>query len=288
MNLRQWILWKPAFALRGLLLLAGFGLILLLGYFHYFFGLAYEFHVLFALPILVVAWFVGFRPALLVVVLAVGVWFVSDRLMGDELADPLPLLFNTVMRLSIFVIVAWILAQMRLVLDRESRLAREDTLTCLANRRAFYEQGHAAQAQAWRQKTPFTAVFIDLDKFKQVNDEQGHDAGDAVLRRVAEVFRSHLRAGDIVGRLGGDEFALLLPGMDDRAALVYVDDLRQRLLAAMRENGWPVTFSIGIASYLEAPENFDDLLGEADRLMYQVKESGRDRILQRIPDNNLP
>lgn len=127
-------------------------------------------------------------------------------------------------------------------------------------------------------------MFIDLDKFKQVNDEQGHDAGDALLQRVAEIFRSHIRAGDIVGRLGGDEFALLLPGMGDRAALAYVNDLRQRLLDAMRDKGWPVTFSIGIVSCHRAPDVLETLLKEADQLMYEAKEAGRDRILQHVPN----
>ncbi|MDP1611836.1 MAG: GGDEF domain-containing protein [Sulfuritalea sp.] len=284
MKFRQSILWKPSGAIWGVTLLAGIVLTLLVGWVHYLTGNAYEFHVFFALPILVVAWFLGFRPALGVVVLAVGVWFAADWGLEEDQADPFPLLFNTAMRLAIFVTGAWTLAQMRHVLDREARLAREDTLTGLANRRAFHEQGRAALALASRQETPFTAVFIDLDKFKQVNDEQGHDTGDALLRRVAEAFRSHVRAGDIVGRLGGDEFALLLPGMGEQAALAYVNDLRQRLLDAMREHGWPVTFSVGIVSCHRAPDDLESLLNEADQLMYDAKEAGRDRILQHVPD----
>jgi hypothetical protein len=100
MNLRQWILWKPAFALRGLLLLAGFGLILLLGYFTTSSAWLMEFHVLFALRYWSSPGSSVFARHCLSV-LAVGVWFVTDCLMGDELADLLPLLFNTVMRLSI-------------------------------------------------------------------------------------------------------------------------------------------------------------------------------------------
>ncbi len=288
MNLRQWILWKPDALARGIMLALAIGLALTLGYVHYVSGHGYEYHVFFGLPILVVAWFLGFRPALVVVLLAVGVWFATDWAMEEDQADLFPLMFNTVMRLAIFLTGAWTLAQMRHVLDREARLAREDTLTRLANRRAFHELGHAALGPACRQETPFTAVFIDLDKFKQVNDEQGHDTGDALLCRVAEVFRAHVRAGDIVGRLGGDEFALLLPGMDDSAALAYVDDLRQRLLAAMHESGWPVTFSIGVVSYRRAPNNLETLLKEADQLMYEAKEAGRDRILQRVPDGEAP
>lgn len=285
MKLRQWILWKPDALARGFLLALGIGLTLAFGYIHYASGPRYEFHLFFALPILAVAWFLGFRPALGMVLLVVVVWLVADRALEDEQSSLFPLMFNSLMRLAIFLASAWMLAQMRRVLDRESRLAREDTLTGLANRRAFYEQGRVALALASRQQTPFTAVFIDLDKFKEVNDEQGHDTGDLLLLRVAEVFRRHVRAGDIVGRLGGDEFALLLPGMDDRAALAYVADLRQRLLAAMRESDWPVTFSIGVVSCHRAPDVLETLLKEADQLMYEAKDAGRDRILQRVPDD---
>jgi diguanylate cyclase (GGDEF)-like protein len=266
-------------------LLAGcIGLTLALGWIHYSTGRAYEFHVFFAVPILVVAWFLGFRRALAVVVLATGVWFTADRALEGDQADVFPLIFNSAVRLAIFVMGAWMLARLHQVLDREAGMAREDTLTRLANRRAFLELGRAAVALTRRQEGAMTAVFIDLDKFKQVNDEHGHDTGDAVLRRVAEVFRGHVRTSDIAGRLGGDEFALLLPGMDGRAALAYVEDLRQRLLAAMRASGWPVTFSIGIVSYRQAPEDLESLLVEADRLMYAAKQAGRDRITQCLPD----
>lgn len=282
MNLGEWLLWKPDTRAGGALLAVNIGLTLLLGWSHYRTGHAYEFHVFFGLPILVVAWFLGFRSALLVVVLAVGLWFAADRTLEGDQADSFPLIFNTIMRLAIFITGAWVLVKMRHVLQREAHLAREDALTHLPNRRAFHESGGAALALACRQGSAFTAVFIDLDKFKQVNDEQGHEVGDTLLLHVADVFHAHIRAGDIVGRLGGDEFALLLPGMDNNAALAYVKDLRLRLLGAMRENGWPVTFSIGIVSHQRAPENLDALLSEADQLMYEAKENGRDRILQRV------
>ncbi|MEW5893893.1 MAG: DUF2062 domain-containing protein [Pseudomonadota bacterium] len=281
MNMRQSILWQPRAAQRHLILAGCLGLTAVLTYLHYRTGLAYEFHVFFILPVLLAAWYLGLRAALALALLSIGLWFIADRALGGDQADPLPLLFNTAMRLAIFVGGAWLLATMRRVLDREARLAREDALTGLTNRRAFYEEGRRHLALARRQGSPATAVFIDLDHFKEVNDELGHKAGDALLMRVGDTLRQHLRASDLAGRLGGDEFALLLPGMAGQAALAYVADLRQRLLDAMREAGWPVTFSIGIASCARAPATLEALLAEADKLMYEVKGGGRDRILQR-------
>lgn len=88
----------------------------------------------------------------------------------------------------------------------------------MPNRREFFELGRQALVKAQRQGTPITAAFIDLDKFKEVNYERGHAAGDALLACVADGLRARLRASDIAGRIGGDEFALLLPGMDGASA----------------------------------------------------------------------
>jgi len=129
-------------------------------------------------------------------------------------------------------------------------------LTRLPNRREFHDRGRQAFAQAQRQKAPFTAVFIDLDRFKEVNDTLGHETGDRLLKVVADVIRDHVRASDVPGRLGGDEFALLLPNMKTDAVQAYVDKLRRNLLEAMHPR-------------------------QADELMYEVKRSGRDRILLR-------
>lgn len=128
---------------------------------------------------------------------------------------------------------------------------------------------------------PSRAVLIDLDKFKEVNDTRGHAAGDALLVCVANGLRGRLRSSDIAGRLGGDEFVLLLPGMDATSAKAYIEDLQHRLLNAMNEHQWPVTFSIGIASYALGPADLDDLVAKADALMYEVKYGSKNRALQK-------
>lgn len=281
MNLKALLLLQPGFIIRSGILVLCMLITLLVGYLHTLTGLAYDFHVFFILPVLVVSWFNGSRFGYVVAVLAAIEWYIADRsLLGDQ-ANDLPLIFNTTMRLAIFLYGAWLLGEMRRVLLRESRMAREDALTQLPNRGEFHERGLQALAQAQRQGASFTAAFIDLDWFKEVNDTLGHDTGDALLVVVARIIREQVRISDIPGRLGGDEFALLLPNMDAQAASGYVEKLRNRLLASMREKGWPVTFSIGVASYKVAPQDFDLLIKQADRLMYEVKHNGRDRVLQK-------
>ncbi|MDP2238868.1 MAG: diguanylate cyclase [Burkholderiales bacterium] len=273
--------WQPGVSARTGILAGSAALALGIGYLHTLTGLAYEFHVLFILPVLLVAWFLGARAGYGLALLAAVVWFIADRILAAEQADPFPLLFNSGMRLAIFLGGAWLLGEMRRVLQRVTQLASEDSLTQLPNRREFHERGRRAFSQARRQAVPVTAVFIDIDKFKEINDELGHDAGDQLLVTVAQVIRSHVRESDVPGRLGGDEFALLLPDMNASSAMSYAEKLRQRLLAAMREQCWPVTFSIGVASYDFAPHDFDSALAQADALMYEAKNGGRNRVQQR-------
>jgi diguanylate cyclase (GGDEF)-like protein len=270
--------------------LLAIGLVGLVGYLHLQTGLGYEFHLFFIVPVVLVAWFVNVRRAHVIAVLAVILWYLADRQLGGESADRLPLLFNTLVRLSIFVAIVWLLGQLRLVLARESQLAREDALTGLANRRGFMQLGQGLLALARRQQTPISAIFIDLDHFKEVNDRFGHDTGDTLLQTVAATLRQHLRSSDVGGRLGGDEFALILPGTDVDAARAYAETLRDRLLVAMRKNGWSdVTFSIGVASFVQAPADLASLLKEADMLMYEVKDNGRDQVLvRRCPARDRP
>lgn len=282
MNLRRVILWRPASAAgRFAVAAAGALAVTLLAWLHLVTGLSYEFHVFFIVPILLVAWLSGATAGFAAAALALVLWVAADRFLGGDEASLWPLVVNSTLRAVFFAGGVFLLAEMRRVLDRESRLARLDTLTGLANRREFQSQGQRALAQAARQVAPMTAVFIDLDRFKEVNDTEGHEAGDAVLVTVADSLRAHLRESDIAGRLGGDEFALLLPGMTAAAAGAYADRLRERLLAAMRANGWPVTFSIGVAAHMRAPTDFDGLIQSADALMYEVKHGGRDRVLLR-------
>jgi len=280
MTLRDKILWQPSRRMQAAILIGAVVLVLGVGYLHTLTGLAFEFHVFFILPVLLVSWLIGTWAGLGMALLAVVVWIVADLQLAGDQADSLALVFNSGMRLAIFSYGAWLVGGMCRVLRRESRLAREDALTELPNRREFHDLGRRAFAQAQRQGTPFTAVFIDLDRFKEVNDSLGHKAGDQVLVSVAQVIRQQLRASDVSGRLGGDEFALLLPGMDAADSATYVESLRHRLLAAMREHKWPVTFSIGVASHPVTPNDFDGLLAQADALMYKVKNGGRDRVLQ--------
>lgn len=278
MNLRQLALYQPGRRGKIGLWLVALLAVGVISYLNVWSGPAYELHIFFILPAMLIAWYVSLPRAYLLASITVLLWHMTDRQLGGENSSALPLIFNTLVRIAIPFSSIWLLGKIREILQRETRLARNDALTHLPNRFGFLQDGELLLHLARRQGTPISVLFIDLDHFKQVNDESGHETGDRLLRRVAEVLQKQLRASDLAGRLGGDEFVLLLPGAGQEAALEYAEKLRERLLLAMREASWPVTFSIGVASYGVPPAELTVMLCEADRLMYEVKNGGRDGI----------
>ncbi|WP_052507784.1 GGDEF domain-containing protein [Sphingomonas hengshuiensis] len=168
-------------------------------------------------------------------------------------------------------------------LDAQDRLrlaATSDELTQLANRRALFAVLDAEHARATRIGAPLSLAIIDLDHFKAINDSLGHQAGDTVLRTVAEALNEATRATDVPGRLGGEEFGVVMPDTDDRAAAIAAERIRERV-AALRSrlpdgNEVPMTVSIGVAQLMPG-EDRDTLMARADAALYRAKEEGRNR-----------
>ncbi len=160
--------------------------------------------------------------------------------------------------------------------------ATTDPLTRLKNRRAFFEDGARHLAMARRYGTDVSVIVADLDHFKHINDNYGHQAGDEALIAVAQILQNLTRTEDTVARIGGEEFALLLPDTNRLGAAV----LAERIRAAVERERFQaagetvqLTLSIGVASYaVEASETIDQLLYVADQRMYLAKRLGRNRI----------
>lgn len=161
-------------------------------------------------------------------------------------------------------------------------LANHDPLTGLLNRRAFFVHGEAALARQAQLGEPAALMLIDLDHFKAVNDQYGHQAGDSLLAGVAHLVRQQLRDLDYVCRYGGEEFAVLLPGVDLATAQRVAERLRQAVAAAPLAHAQaaiPVTISIGVTQAAAGiPANLDQLLAYADLALYAAKRNGRDRV----------
>jgi diguanylate cyclase (GGDEF)-like protein len=162
------------------------------------------------------------------------------------------------------------------------RQARTDPLTGLLNRRAFLEEMQRHIERLDREDQPGTLLFADLDDFKPVNDRRGHEVGDQVLLRTANMLRDAVRPSDLVARLGGDEFALWLNGADHMTAAERAEwltvEVPKNLRPIVGEDAPATTVSIGIATRIAGGgEPIDSLLRRADRAMYDVKRTGRGR-----------
>jgi diguanylate cyclase (GGDEF)-like protein len=170
---------------------------------------------------------------------------------------------------------------LRRALRREQRMARTDDLTGAHNRRQFFELGERLFAVARRQAQPLALILLDIDRFKGINDNHGHEAGDAVLVHVVEVMRAQLRGVDLLARIGGEEFAILLPQTDTERALHVAERLRQELAQRAVELAGTllrVTVSAGVATLEATDEALESLMRRADAGLYAAKQSGRDRI----------
>jgi diguanylate cyclase (GGDEF)-like protein len=169
------------------------------------------------------------------------------------------------------------LSQTRARLDTAEKTADQDQLLPLLNRRAFVRELTRYIAFSGRYNTPASLIYFDLNQFKQINDTNGHAAGDAVLGHFAETLLSHVRDSDCVGRLGGDEFGVLLTHANQEQALNKADVLANALRASPPVwNGatLPVSFSYG-AFELKAGDNADLAMARADEAMYVQKRAGK-------------
>ena len=157
-------------------------------------------------------------------------------------------------------------------------LAVTDALTSLPNRRGFEERAQAMLAHARRHDLPLTALMLDLDHFKQVNDTHGHEVGDRALQLFSRLLKKTRRDGDLAARLGGEEFCLLLHS-DASAGAPLDQRLRQRLRqTAPAELGLEIDFSAGLAVLRPDDASIQPLLARADRALYEAKTAGRGRL----------
>lgn len=162
--------------------------------------------------------------------------------------------------------------------ERMEKLARFDELTNIYNRRAFHEVVEAELGQSKQQNSRLSLVMVDIDYFKKINDRWGHQAGDHVLARLADLMKQNLRAGDSVSRFGGEEFVIILPGADCRTAVQVAERVRRAVEGADWQEGLKVTVSAGVASYPDDGENINELLQNADRALYEAKSGGRNQV----------
>lgn len=237
-------------------------------------GYELAFSLFYLLPVSLAAWLAGKRFGVVIAVVCALVWFVVE-LSEHSYSHPAIPYWNSAIRFGLFLIIALLMSALREALEREKELARIDDLTGAVNKRFFGELVQMELDRSQRFKHPLSLAFIDLDNFKTVNDSLGHDVGDQVLSVAIKQVKEQLRKTDIVARVGGDEFAILLPEADSEAAHEVISKVQANVLEEMRQNDWPVTLSVGVVTCTETPSTTDELLMQADALMYTAKNEGK-------------
>lgn len=256
----------------------GFCLIPVVWFFDFYTGNEVICTLFYLIPIAVVTWFSDRLLGIVAAIFNAFAWAFADIMSGHIYLHIAIFYWNSAVIFSIFLIVALLLSGLKNSLEHEKALARTDYLTGAFNRRSFIDFLQMEIERSRRYKHLFSVAYVDLDNFKTVNDQLGHGEGDLVLRTVTNQVKSHLRATDICARLGGDEFAFLFPETGQEVVRTIISKIQFCLLAEMHKNKWPVTFSIGVLTCINAPHKADEIIEFIDSLMYAVKNTGKNAI----------
>lgn len=223
----------------------------------------------------------GFGLSLTVLPPALAV-YVTTHYAFTELVSPAPLL-NVVF----CAIAIWAFSHVyEISRERSQRhlleMANTDPLTGLPNRARFREVFARERRRSERDGGRLSLLALDVDHFKRINDAYGHEVGDAVLVRLADLFRQRLRATDWICRLGGEEFCVIVPGAGIEQATAIAEDLRARVEAmplGSGDGGIRTTISVGVAELNRDAESLDALYSVADKRLYEAKVAGRNRVV---------
>ncbi|HST54637.1 MAG TPA: diguanylate cyclase [Solirubrobacteraceae bacterium] len=225
-----------------------------------------------------------FRPQVVIAALVLttalilGVTVVVDP--AEAARNPVPVIATLALLASVVSIV-WALQAAELHHRDEAIL---DPLTGLLNRNALVPRFIELSHQARLTRQPVSMVLCDVDSFKSINDEYGHDRGDAVLRDVAYELRKRLRSFELVYRLGGEEFLVVLPGIDRGEGLEVAERLRAAVADA-HPTGIQITISLGLSTGCGEDVEYDTLFKAADQALYQAKRAGRNCVIA-APDHS--
>jgi diguanylate cyclase (GGDEF)-like protein len=278
-RLQQWALGPleraPSAIVMGALWIGGLGFVVILGLLLVASDAEFAFASAAILPVVLVAWTGGRRHGVAFALSAAFLWALSDHLADRSFSAPWIPVANSLTRAGIYVLLALLTGQVRKLMTREHRLARRDMLTGVLNRHAFAERGKDEIERARRYGHPIAFAFLDLDRFKALNDTCGHLAGDQALITVSSALLRSMRGADLVARFGGDEFAILMPETPRDACAEIGPKLAESLRDALV--AFPtLSVSIGITWFAHPRAELQSMVDEADALMYQTKKEQGD------------
>jgi diguanylate cyclase (GGDEF)-like protein len=234
--------------------------------------------IFYLIPISLAAWYCGLPAAVFTAFFSVSAFYIADFASTGYTASTVILAWSVAVRCVLYAMVIFFVLKTKHLIEKEREISRIDHLTGVSNSRAFYEAAKIENERAGRHGRDLSLAYIDIDNFKSVNDTMGHNSGDTLLREIAQTIKSSIRTADMVARIGGDEFVIMLPETGREEAYAAAGKVRENLMEEVNTHGWPVSFSIGVVSCRPPVCSVDDLILEADRTMYSVKQSGKNNI----------
>jgi len=261
--------------------IASFILIIVIAVIDFYTGYQLSFSIFYLMPVIWITWKAGKLAGIIYSFLSAIAWLEADLLAEHLYTNLLIPYWNALMRLGMFILITYLLSALKQSLLKEQQSSRTDHLTQISNSKAFMEILKLELERAKRYGRPFSVSYVDVDDFKMINDTQGHQAGDELLKDIARIIQESLRQVDIVSRLGGDEFCILLPETNQEMAAEVLRRVNDKLKEILFDHSQQVTFSIGCVTYKDVPDSLDEIIQIADDLMYQVKKTGKNNILFR-------
>ena len=182
----------------------------------------------------------------------------------------------------ISITVKYLLQEREALLEKEREISLYDELTGLMNRRGFKTVYQVEEKRIIRQRLPLSLVMADIDRFKVINDEYGHDCGDLVLKNLAEIMKNEFRGGDLLARWGGEEFIIVQPETSEEECLISLERTRKAIashIITYEKVSFSVTMSFGANTVMAGGLSFDEIMKRADDNLYKAKKQGRNRII---------
>ena len=228
-----------------------------------------------------------------------------NKIFFEKESSPLPILiicFGTVTGILIFVVIFFAIesrsqsieikskndllnnsvSELKKITEELNAISRTDPLTLLSNRRGVLEKCNNEQLRLRRYDIAYSMILCDLDFFKKVNDENGHDAGDYILVNVAKILKGSVRSIDDVSRWGGEEFLIILPESGLEGAKKVGEKIRASIESSVFNfagKELKITMSLGVVCHSNKENNFEELIKIADEFLYKAKESGRNIVI---------
>jgi diguanylate cyclase (GGDEF)-like protein len=265
-------------------IILSFALIGIVGYVDYVTGREMSFAIFYLIPIGYITWYTGRQPGILASIVSALTWFFDEYTGTDLSVYPAIPYWNAAGMLGFFLVITYLLAELKEALRKDKNMAGTDYLTGAANLRSFTETMDFELVREGRNGHPFSVAYVDIDNLKQFNEAMGRSTGDELLRLAVKTIKNSIRKADTITRFGGDEFIILLPEAKCTHADAVIKKVHASLLQAMQMNNWPVKFSIGVITFLTPPKSVDDLLRIVDAAMDDSKNCGNDEITHKVVD----